>query len=102
MNGATLTNNRNSASKCGDYEKPARFYKNSELVFECTSSFKKLVITTSGGSKYCYTGSEALTGATLSVDGNIMTITLDSSATSYTIASLAIQLRISSIEFFAE
>ena len=102
MNGATLTNNRNSASKCAKYENPARFYKNSELVFECTSSFKKLVITTSGGSKYCYTGSEALTGATLSVDGNIMTITLDSSATSYTIASLAVQLRISSIEFFAE
>ena len=101
MNGVKITNNQaGSTSPVADYYAPARFYKSSELVFEYETAFKKIVITTAGGK--CYSSTDTIEGATLTVDGKVMTIVLDEAATSFTIAALATQIRVDQIDFLAE
>ena len=44
QNGITLTNNKNEATNnVGDYAKPARFYKNSQLILETAKGMSKIV-----------------------------------------------------------
>ena len=101
MNGVKITNNQaGSTSPVADYYAPARFYKSSELVFEYETAFKKIVITTAGGK--CYSSTDTIEGATLTVDGKVMTIVLDEATTSFTIAALATQIRVDQIDFLAE
>ena len=99
QNGITVTNNKTSSSnEIVDYANPARFYKNSSLTVAYSSNITKIVIYTDGGK--CYTGSETISGATLSVAGGVMTIELTTPATSFTISTLATQVRATKIEIF--
>ena len=101
QNGITVTNNQAaSTSPVADYAAPARFYKSSDLTIAYESEFEMIVITTSGGK--CYTGTETITGATLSVSAGKMTLVLDEKATSFTIATLATQIRATEISIFSE
>ena len=99
QNGIKVTNNKGaSTSNVADYANPARFYAGSQIIIEYTANIEKLVITT-GGSKN-FSSSFTLEGCTVTVDGTVCTIVLDTPATSVEIAKLAAQVRFVSIEVY--
>lgn len=94
-NGITLTNNKGkSTSNVADYANPARFYKSSEIIIEVAGSIKEISFTCNST-----TYADALAssvGAT--ANGKVVTITLDGTESSYTIASLTGgQVRVDSV-----
>lgn len=94
MNGITVTNDKaSSPNNVADYSNPARFYAGSSLTVSCTESFTTVVITTS--SKHF--SDLTIEGATVTIDGSTTTIVFAEAVTSFTIASLAAQVRISQI-----
>ena len=100
-NGITVTNNvHESTNPIADYKNPARFYANTSLVIEYTSKISKIVITTTGGKNV--DPAIVIEGATLVVDGEVATITLNTPATSVTIAKLSKQMRVTKIEVYVE
>lgn len=102
QNGITVTNDKaSSTSNVGDFSDPGRFYKSSNLTISYTEAITTIVINTPGG-KYCYSATDTIEGATLTLDGNNMIITLDTPATSFTISKLAIQVRASKISVYTE
>ena len=99
-NGITVTNNvHESTQPVKDYSNPVRFYANTNLVIEYTSNIAKIVITTAGGKNV--PADLTIEGATLTVDGTVATITLNTPATSLTIAKLVSQIRVATIEVYA-
>ena len=99
QNGIKVTNNKAaSTSNVADYANPARFYASSQLIIEYTANIEKLVITTAGGKNFA--SSFTLEGCTVTVDGTVCTIVLNTPATSLEIAKLAAQVRVSSIEVY--
>ena len=72
-NGITVTNNKaSSTTNVGDYYKPARFYKNSEVVISAPGMIKEIIINCSGmESKYVtpWGGNEVNGIVTMSLDG---------------------------------
>lgn len=98
QNGITVTNDKaSSKSSVADYANPARFYQNSSLKFEYTSEIVKLVITTKDKN---FSASQVVEGARITVNGTTTTIELTTPATSITIAALAAQVRIVSIDVY--
>ena len=99
-NGITITNDKAaSTSNVRQDADHARFYAHTSLKIEYTSNIAKIVIKATG-SGYVLPADTALEGATLTVDGDVITITLATPATSFTIADLAKQVRAKSIEIF--
>lgn len=99
QNGIKVTNNKAaSTSNVADYANPARFYASSELVIEYTANIEKVVINTADGRNFA--SSLTIDGCTVTVDGSVCTIVLNAPATSVTIAKLAAQVRVSSIEVY--
>ena len=98
-NGITVTGSKgNSTSNIADYVNPARFYAKTSLKIEYTSEMTKIVIETSGDK--CYSAGATLDGATLTVEGNLMIIELDTPATSFEISELVTQIRVSKLYVF--
>ncbi len=99
QNGITVTNNKAaSQNDVADYEKPARFYKSSELIIACPG-MTQLVF-------HCNTATYATalvnsintsSGETVAVDGKVVTVRLASAVDTFTIAKLAAQVRVDSI-----
>ena len=102
QNGITVTNNKGqSTSNVADYSNPARFYKSSELVVEYTAAMSQIVFACNNAS-YATALQTSLNAVSATVDGNNVTVTLDSAATSFTIASLSGgQVRMDSITVIA-
>lgn len=99
QNGIKVTNNKAaSTSNVADYANPARFYASSELIIEYTANIEKVVINTAGGKNFA--SSLKIDGCTVTVNGTVCTIVLNSPATSVTIAKLAAQVRVASIEVY--
>ena len=99
-NGITVTNNvHESTQPVKDYANPVRFYANTNLVIEYTSNIAKIVITTAGGKNV--PADLVIEGATLTVEDTVATITLNTPATSLTIAKLVSQIRVAKIEVYA-
>ena len=100
-NGITVTNDKSaSTSNVGDYSNPARFYKSSSLKVESETEFTTLIFTC-GSTTYAAAlqASIAVSGASVSVDGSVVTITLSAATTSFVIDSLTGgQVRVASIE----
>ena len=89
QNGITVTNNKGqSTSNVADYSNPARFYKSSELIVEYTTAMSQIVFACNNAS-YAAALQMSLGEASATVDGNNVTVTLSSAATSFTIASLS-------------
>lgn len=99
QNGITFTNNKaSSTNNVADYAKPIRLYANSEvivegagmkkIVFDCNSSSYATALQTSIGT---------VSGATVTVSSDKVTITFTSAVDSFTIAKLSAQVRIDSI-----
>ena len=88
-NGITVTNNKGSStSNVGDYFKPARFYKSSEVIIEYPGMTKIVIDCTGLESKYVTGWANSFDAATATVakDGNVYTFTLTAPADSFTFA----------------
>ena len=100
-NGITVTNDKGaSTSNVGDYSNPARFYKGSTLKVESEKAFTTLVFTC-GSASYASALQSSINveGASVSVNGSVVTITLSAAANSFVIDSLTGgQVRVASIE----
>ena len=91
-NGIVVTNNKGSStSNVGDYAKPARFYKNSELIVAAPGNITKIVMS-------CVSGYASVPGATMA--GTEGTITLDGTASSYTLTLSGGQVRMNSLTVY--
>ena len=87
QNGITLTNNKaNSTSNVADYANPARFYKNSEIIVECSLGNITQIVFTCSSSTYASALETSISGSTVS--GSNVTVALDGTSNSYTISSL--------------
>jgi hypothetical protein len=92
QNGIVVTNNKGaSTSNVGDYANPARFHKSSEVIIEAPKKIHSISVNCEGlDAKY-------VTPWGGTVDGGIVTISLDGTSESYTITSLSAQARAHSI-----
>ncbi len=92
QNGITVTNNKGaSTSNVADYANPARFYKSSEVIIEASGKIVSISVDCNGlDEKYV-----SPWGGT--VENGVVTISLDGTSESYTIASLSAQARAYSI-----
>ncbi|MBQ7045748.1 MAG: hypothetical protein IJN65_04570 [Clostridia bacterium] len=84
QNGITVTNDKGaSTTAVGNYSNPARFYANSTVTIEFATPIIQFVVDTSG-SKYATALQNSITsGATLTANGNVVTVVLDTPATSF-------------------
>lgn len=98
-NGITVTNNKGaSTSNVGDYASPARFYKGSDLIISFTSNIVKIVVDCNSDAYATAFAASEVTGATMSVSGDKVTIILATPAISLTLKLTSGQVRIDSIE----
>ena len=98
QNGITLTNDKDaSTSNVADYAGPARFYKGSKVTVTYTSTFTKVVFTTSGGKNFT---SETVEGATVTVDGTTTTIEFAEPVSTFSF-SCANQVRVAELSIVA-
>ena len=94
-NGITLTNNKStSTSNVGDYYKPARFYKSSEVIVKAPANIVAIEFDCTGIDASYVTPWASIDGATVS--NSIVTFTLDGTSDEYTFKTPA-QLRANSV-----
>lgn len=102
QNGVKLTNDKaGSSSDVADYSAPARFYKSSSITVEGEKAMTKIEFACNNGT-YATALQNSVTSGTVTVDGSIVTVTLDSAATSYNIATLSAQVRMNSLTVYYE
>ena len=99
-NGITVTNAKGgSTSNIADYSNPVRFYKGTDLTIEYTEKIEQIIFHVDDYKATYVTDLQAsISGATVTVDGLVVTATLNTAATSFTITSLKGQVRVDSIE----
>ena len=100
-NGITVTNNKGaSTSNVADYSNPARFYKSSQLIVAATGMLK--IEFTCNSTSYATAFESSLPeGTTVSVSGNVVTVTFAEAVDSFTIDSLTGgQVRMNSITVY--
>jgi hypothetical protein len=105
QNGITVTNDKGaSTSNVGDYIDPARFYKSSNVTIAANAAFAKIVFNCDDyKTTYPTDLQNSITSGTVTVDGTVVTVVLNSAVTSYSITGLAGQVRVDSITVtFAE
>ena len=89
QNGITLTNNKSSStSNIADYAAPARFYKSSEIIVECSLGNITSIEFDCNSTSYA-TALENSIGGTATVSSDKVTVALDGTSNSFTIASLS-------------
>ena len=92
QNGVKLTNDKASSTNAvADFSNPARFYKSSALTIEGTKNIAKIEVTCV--SPDYATALKDSIGSEASSSDSIVTITLSTPATSYTISKLSAQVR---------
>ncbi len=97
MNGITVTNNKGaSATDISDYYDPIRCYTSSELTIAYTG-MTRIVITTDYKN---LSPDFAISTGTLTVEGEVATITFDAPVDSVTFSELNSQIRISEIQVY--
>ena len=99
QNGITVTNDKAaSSSDVGDYSNPARFYKSSNVTVEANAAFSQIIFNCDDyKTTYPTDLQNSISSGSVTVDGTVVTVTLNSAATSYAITSLAGQVRVDSI-----
>lgn len=102
QNGVKLTNDKaGSTSDVADYSAPARFYQSSSLKVEGEKAMTKIEFACNSGT-YATNLQNSITSGNVTVDGSTVTVTLSSAATSYSVASLAKQVRMNSLTVYYE
>ena len=105
QNGITVTNDKGaSTSNVGDYTDPARFYKSSNVTVAAEAAFSQIVFNCDDyKTTYPTDLQSSISTGSVSVNGTVVTVTLDSAATSFAITALAGQVRVDSITvYYAE
>ena len=96
QNGITFTNNKlSSTNAVADYSNPVRCYAGSNIVMEASGHITKIVFDCSSSS-YASELKNSIGGAA-TVSGNQVTVALDGTATSFTVASLTAQVRLNAV-----
>ncbi|MBQ8493219.1 MAG: hypothetical protein IJ464_02925 [Alistipes sp.] len=97
-NGIKLTNNKGSYNNnLGDYNEPARFYQGTEIIIEAPGNISSIVFDCNTGKPTTGLTNSFETGVTYTTEGNIVTVTLDGSSNTFTIASANAQFRLNKI-----
>ena len=99
-NGVTLTNNKSSSTtNVADYSKPARFYANSEIVVEVEGEITKIVFDCNSSSYATALKNSigTVSGATVTVSSDKVTVEFSSAVEIFTITKLSGQVRMDAI-----
>ena len=96
QDGITFTNNKSqSTSNVADYAKPVRLYASSEILVECSlGNITKIVFDCNSSSYATALKNSIGSTATTSVSSDKVTVTLNGSGNSFTIAKLTAQVRL--------
>ena len=100
QNGITVTNDKaSSTSNVGDYSNPARFYKGSNLTIACAGMTTVVINCNSGKSNGPSDLQKSIVteGATVAVDGMVVTVTLASAVDTVVFENLSGQVRVDEI-----
>ena len=90
QNGVVLTNNKaKSTSNVADYAKPARFYKNSQLIVECELGNIEKIVFDCNNASYATDLSKAITALNPVVNADKVTVVLDGTSNTFEIAQLS-------------
>ena len=99
-NGITLVNDKaNSTTNVANYSNPARFYASSKITVTATGKITKIVFDCNSSS-YASTLKSSIgtvSGATVSVSSDKVTVTFTNAVDSFVIAKLSGQVRMDSI-----
>ena len=100
----TMTNNKASATtNVADYCNPARFYKNSNLVFDCANLIKLEIVCNTDAYATALHGSITSDGtATATVNGSVVTIEFVAPVETYTINLTGGQVRANSVTAYVQ
>ena len=103
-NGITVTNNKSSStSNVADYVQPARFYKSSNLIIKYNAKMTKIEVNCNTADYATAFGdSISDTNATVTVSDKVVSIVFTEAVESFTIASMSAQVRVDSINVYAE
>ena len=96
QNGITFTNNKGNGSNVADYAAPARFYKNSEIIVEFTSPIAKIEFACNT-TAYATALKNSISGASVVVNGKIVTVLLDGTSNSFAVTLSADQVRMDAL-----
>ena len=89
QNGITLINDKaSSSSNVADYANPARFYKSSKIIIECSLGNITKIAFTCNSSSYATALKNSIKDGSVTVSGSVVTVVLNTPATSYVISSL--------------
>jgi len=106
QNGITVTNDKGaSTSNVGDYGGegyPVRFYKSSTVTVEYVGMTQIVFNCDDYKASYPTDLAASISGADVSVDGTVVTVTLSAPADSFVIEQLAAQVRVGSITVYGE
>ena len=93
QNGITFTNNKSkSTSNVANYANPVRLYKSSQIIVECSLGNITQITFDCNTNDYAKTLNSSISGSSKSDDK--VTVTLDGTSTSFTVASLGGQVRL--------
>ena len=98
QNGIIFTNNKGSGSNVANYSNPVRLYANSNLKVEFTNMSK--IVFDCNSSSYAEALNDSIgtvSGATVTVSSDKVTVVFDESVDEFTIAKLTAQVRMDSI-----
>ena len=101
QNGIKLTNSKGaSTSDIGDFG-PIRLYQNTAMVIEYPGMTKlEFHCTDYNGTDYAGRLQKSITGATVTVDGFVVTVVLPAAADSFEIAAMSAQVRLDSVTVY--
>lgn len=98
QNGIILTNNKSaSTSNVADYAKPARFYKSSQLIIECTSGNITKIEFDCNSASYATALVKSIEGQEPVANGDKVTVILDGTSKSFEVTTLSAQVRVDAL-----
>ncbi len=96
QNGITFTNNKASSTNAvADYANPVRLYQSSEIMVECSLGNITSIVFDCNSSSYATALGNSISGSTVNSDK--VTVTLDGSSNSFSVASLSKQVRLDAL-----
>ena len=98
--GITMTNDKaSSTSNVANYSKPVRLYASSKITITAPGAITKIVFDCNSSSyaSACKTSIGTVSGATVTVSSDKVTITFSEAVDSFVIAKLSAQIRMDSI-----
>ena len=91
-----FTNNKASSTNAvADYFNPVRLYKGSSITIECAANITKIVFTANSNDHV--TALSTAIGSAAVVDGKVVTVTLDGTSNTYTVALTSAQVQLYSV-----